>query len=97
MTSVNSKTWDRVGTVFCGVLLTALNGVLLFALFAMLVGWFFSGGEGEYGDVTLLLVLCALVVAGLTWVFVKAEWLRSWWYALPALSGAIALLLRLAL
>ena len=32
------------------------------------------------------------VTAGLTWVFVKGEWLRGWWYAIPAVLGAAALL-----
>lgn len=39
------------------------------------------------------LVLTA-VTAGLSWVFVKAEWLRRWWYAIPS-ALAVAALLRL--
>ncbi|MEU1460210.1 hypothetical protein ABZ467_05890 [Streptomyces sp. NPDC005727] len=38
----------------------------------------------------------SFVTALLTWVFVKAYWLRSWWYALPA-ALATAALLRLSL
>ncbi|MET7486010.1 hypothetical protein [Streptomyces sp. NPDC005538] len=34
------------------------------------------------------------VTAGLTWVFVKAEWSRRWWYGVPAVL-AVAALLRL--
>lgn len=41
------------------------------------------------------LVLTA-VTAGLSWVFVKAEWLRRWWYAIPA-GLAVAAVLRLTL
>ncbi|MEV6512299.1 hypothetical protein AB0M61_40115 [Streptomyces sp. NPDC051642] len=36
------------------------------------------------------------VTAGLSWVFVKAEWLRRWWYAIPS-ALALAALLRLTL
>ncbi|MEV7614940.1 hypothetical protein [Streptomyces sp. NPDC089799] len=37
--------------------------------------------------------LAAVVVTGLlSWVCVKAEWLRSWWYAIPAALALLALL-----
>ncbi|MET9129786.1 hypothetical protein [Streptomyces antibioticus] len=36
------------------------------------------------------LALSALT-ALLTWVFVKAEWLRRWWYGVPSLLAAAAL------
>ncbi|MFJ3279632.1 hypothetical protein [Streptomyces halstedii] len=36
------------------------------------------------------------VTALLTWLFVRAEWLRRWWYALPV-AFAVAALLRLTL
>ncbi|MEK8141785.1 hypothetical protein NKH18_01460 [Streptomyces sp. M10(2022)] len=36
------------------------------------------------------------LVALLTWAFVKAEWLRKWWHAIPA-ALAVAALLRLTL
>jgi hypothetical protein len=36
------------------------------------------------------------VVALLTWLFIKAKWLRKWWYAVPAVL-AVAALLRLTL
>lgn len=36
------------------------------------------------------------VVALLTWMFVKAEWLRKWWYVIPSIL-VIAALLRLTL
>jgi hypothetical protein len=36
------------------------------------------------------------VTAGLTWVFVKADWLRRWWYTVPS-ALAVAALLRLTL
>ncbi|WP_085207239.1 hypothetical protein [Streptomyces sp. Amel2xC10] len=32
------------------------------------------------------------VAAMMTWVFVRAEWLRRWWYAVPVLLAAAALL-----
>ncbi|KDQ71286.1 hypothetical protein ACFYPK_19565 [Streptomyces halstedii] len=41
------------------------------------------------------LALSALT-APLTWLFVRAEWLRKWWYAIPA-ALAVAALLRLTL
>ena len=34
------------------------------------------------------------VTAGLSWVFVKAGWLRRWWYTVPS-ALAVAALLRL--
>ncbi|MFG2377357.1 hypothetical protein ACGFY9_38580 [Streptomyces sp. NPDC048504] len=37
------------------------------------------------------LVLTA-VTAGLSWVFVKAGWVRGWWYAVPAGLAVVALL-----
>ncbi|MFG2353472.1 hypothetical protein [Streptomyces sp. NPDC048521] len=39
------------------------------------------------------MAFCA-VLALLTWVSVKPEWLRRWWYAAPAVL-ALAALLRL--
>ncbi|GAA0666328.1 hypothetical protein GCM10009535_52620 [Streptomyces thermocarboxydovorans] len=36
------------------------------------------------------------VMAFLTWVFVKAEWVRKWWYAIPTVL-AVSALLRLTL
>ncbi|MBV7674203.1 hypothetical protein STHAL_32665 [Streptomyces halstedii] len=38
----------------------------------------------------------SVLTALLAWLFVKAEWLRAWWYAVP-LALAIAALLRLTL
>jgi cytochrome bd-type quinol oxidase subunit 2 len=37
-------------------------------------------------------LLVVLVSALLTWAFVRAGWLRGWWYALPAVLAAAALL-----
>jgi len=34
------------------------------------------------------------VTTGLSWVFVKADWLRRWWYTVPSVL-AVAALLRL--
>ena len=34
------------------------------------------------------------VTTGLSWVFVKADWLRRWWYTVPS-ALAVAALLRL--
>ncbi|MFB7179431.1 hypothetical protein ACFCYI_17185 [Streptomyces sp. NPDC056257] len=39
-----------------------------------------------------LALALATVIAILTWVFVKAEWLRRWWFTLPALLACAALL-----
>ncbi|WP_329350697.1 hypothetical protein OG226_30895 [Streptomyces sp. NBC_01261] len=36
------------------------------------------------------------VTAGLSWAFVKGEWLRRWWYAIPS-ALAVAAVLRLTL
>ncbi|MFJ3660958.1 hypothetical protein ACIPPM_10880 [Streptomyces sp. NPDC090119] len=43
-----------------------------------------------------LALAISVVLALLTWVFVKAEWVRTWWYAVPAVL-AVAALLRLTL
>ncbi|MFD7407254.1 hypothetical protein ACFV7R_32330 [Streptomyces sp. NPDC059866] len=43
-----------------------------------------------------LALALAAVTAGLTWVFVKAEWLRRWWYVIPTVL-AVAAVLRLTL
>ncbi|MDF6021282.1 hypothetical protein [Streptomyces sp. JH34] len=45
------------------------------------------------GAIALIL---STVMGLLTMAFVKAEWLRKWWYAIPA-AFAIAALLRLTL
>jgi uncharacterized membrane protein required for colicin V production len=34
----------------------------------------------------------SVVTALLTWVFVRAEWLRRWWYAVPMVLAVAALL-----
>ncbi|MCP9962615.1 hypothetical protein LUX05_16790 [Streptomyces somaliensis] len=39
-----------------------------------------------------LALVLSVVTALLTWVSVKAGWLRRGWYAVPALLGAAALL-----
>ncbi len=38
----------------------------------------------------------SVVVALLTWMFIRAQWLRRWWYAIPTML-AVAALLRLTL
>ncbi|MGW2560381.1 hypothetical protein ACWCXB_14265 [Streptomyces sp. NPDC001514] len=34
----------------------------------------------------------SVVTALLSWLFVKAEWLRRWWFVLPALLAVVAIL-----
>ncbi|GAA0664738.1 hypothetical protein GCM10009535_50590 [Streptomyces thermocarboxydovorans] len=43
-----------------------------------------------------LALALSVITTMLTWVFIKAEWLRTWWYTIPAAFTA-ATLLRLTL
>ncbi len=91
---MKSQVRARLGAAFCGALLTVPNAVLAFVTLA--IGPWIPAEDSTalavYHDLALgVLVGCALVAA-LTWVFVKAQWLRSWWYALPCLLAVISLI-----
>ncbi|MCP3819857.1 hypothetical protein NLX86_17685 [Streptomyces sp. A3M-1-3] len=68
--------------------------VTFVAYMAEPVGPWDSETVAHSGFAAGLALASSLVTALLTLVFVKAEWLRRWWYAPPALL-AIAALLRL--
>jgi hypothetical protein len=92
------RSFAWVGTVVCAVILalgTLVTGYLVLIAYVVepdgpwdkqaVTNSGFSAGFGlAFSGVTALL----------TWLFVKATWLRKWWYAIPA-ALAIAALLRL--
>jgi hypothetical protein len=86
--------------VICALVLT--SGHLVAAYFTLLA--YMADPAGPWDSETVAhsnfgsgsaLALTA-VTAGLSWVFVKAGWVRRWWYAIPA-GLAIAAVLRLTL
>ncbi|MDI3402438.1 hypothetical protein [Streptomyces cavernicola] len=83
-----------MGAAVCGALLTVLNAVLAFVTLA--VGPWMPAEDAEalavYHDLALGVLLGCIPVTGLTWVFVKAQWLRPWWYALPGLLAVLSLI-----
>ncbi|WP_329106814.1 hypothetical protein [Streptomyces sp. NBC_01439] len=90
----------QIGAVVCAILLT-LGGLasgyfLLLAYAAEPAGPWDSEGVAHSHFAAGLALALAAVIALLTWVFVKAEWLRRWWLTLPALL-AFAAILRLTL
>ncbi|MFG2721387.1 hypothetical protein ACGFW5_24275 [Streptomyces sp. NPDC048416] len=91
---------DLFGTGVSAVVLTlgaAVTGYLTFLAYA-------SEPAGPWDQHTLtnghfaagLALLSSALLAMLAWVTVKAAWLRTWWYAIPA-TLAVAALLRLTL
>jgi hypothetical protein len=86
--------------VLCG--LTLLLGHLVSLYFTYLA--YMAEPDGPWDSETVahsrfasgLALTLSIVTALLTWVFIKAEWLRRWWYAPPAALG-VAALLRLTL
>ncbi|MTE17609.1 hypothetical protein F0L17_00345 [Streptomyces sp. TRM43335] len=80
----------------CAVVLTlthAVAGYLLFlAYLAGVAAPWEQDATAHSGFAAGLALAITVVTALLTWVFVKAIWLRSWWFALPALLGLAALL-----
>ena len=90
----------RIVPVICALVLT--SGHLVAAYFTLLA--YMADPAGPWDSETVAhsnfgsgsaLALTA-VTAGLSWVFVKAGWVRRWWYAIPA-GLAIAAVLRLTL
>ncbi|WP_158708562.1 hypothetical protein [Streptomyces sp. NRRL S-244] len=89
-----------MGTVVCALFL--MVGNLATGYLAMLAyaaqprGPWDSETAAHSGIAAGLALALAFVTALLTWVFVKAEWLRRVWFAIPALL-ALSVLLRLTL
>jgi len=90
----------RIASAFCALVLTL--GHLVTAYMALLT--YAADPAGPWDSETVAhsnfaagfaLALTA-VTAGLSWVFVKAGWVRRWWYAVPA-GLAVAAVLRLTL
>ncbi|WP_374771823.1 hypothetical protein OG756_40790 [Streptomyces sp. NBC_01310] len=90
----------RVGAAVCTLFLTlgnlAASYFLLLAHAAEPAGPWDSETVAHSGFAAGLALALAVVTALLTWVFVKAEWLRRWWFTLAALF-ALAAILRLTL
>ncbi|MFG2295580.1 hypothetical protein [Streptomyces sp. NPDC048603] len=86
----------RFGTAVCAVLLALahlLTGyVILIAYLVEPDGPWDSQAVTNSGFASGTALAGAAVTALLSWVFVKAEWLRAWWYALPAALALLALL-----
>ncbi|WP_030721168.1 hypothetical protein [Streptomyces sp. NRRL F-2580] len=89
-----------IGAAVCAVVLTvgsvATGYLLLLAYAAEPAGPWDSESVAHSNFAAGLALALAVVIALLTWVFVKAEWLRRWWFTLPALL-ALAAVLRLTL
>ncbi|MGV9323087.1 hypothetical protein [Streptomyces sp. NPDC003660] len=84
----------------CGLVLAAGQSaaahLTLIAYLARPAGPWDSESVAHSGFAAGLALALSVVLALLTWVFTKAEWVRTWWYAVPALL-AVAALLRLTL
>ncbi|MGN5392494.1 hypothetical protein [Streptomyces sp. JL7001] len=81
-----------VGTVFLTVGNLATGYLLLLAYAAEPAGPWDSESVAHSNFAAGLALAFAAVIALLTWVFVKAEWLRRWWFTLPALLACAAVL-----
>ncbi|MFJ7775628.1 hypothetical protein [Streptomyces yangpuensis] len=90
----------QMGAAVCTLFLTlgnlATGYLLLLAYAAEPAGPWDSESVAHSHFAAGLALAFAAVIALLTWVFVKAEWLRRWWFTLPALL-AFAAVLRLTL
>ncbi|WP_455361613.1 hypothetical protein [Streptomyces sp. SYSU K21746] len=89
---------SRVGTLSCAVVLVLMHLVTSYFVFLAYMAEPVGPWDTEtvaHSNITASLALVASVLGALlTLVSVLAQWLRRWWYALPALL-AIAALLRL--
>ncbi|WP_033317966.1 hypothetical protein [Streptomyces yerevanensis] len=88
----------RMGSAVCGFVLALPH---LVAVYFMLLAYL-ADPAGPWDSETVahsnfasgLVLVVSAVTALLTWLFVKATWLRKWWYAIPTVL-VIAALLRL--
>ncbi|MER5633214.1 hypothetical protein [Streptomyces nitrosporeus] len=94
------RTSARLGTGVCALILAL--GALVTAYTALTAYMVEPGGPWDRQAVTnaraaaTIALAFSAVTALLTWVFVKAHWLRTWWHAVSA-ALAVAALLRLTL
>lgn len=95
-----AKPLGRVGSAVCAVVLVVAHLVtaylLLRAYAAEPAGPWDRETVSHSGFAAGTALGVAAVVALLTLLFVKAQWLRRWWFAVPAVT-ALAALLRLTL
>lgn len=98
--SGQSRSFSWVGTGVCAVVLalaTLVTGyVVLTAYVVEPDGPWDEQAVTNSGFAAGIGLAFSVVMALLTWVFVKAEWLRRWWYAIPVVL-AVGALLRLTL
>lgn len=87
-----------IGSVLCGFTLAVGHFVsaylVLIAYMADPSGPWDSETVAHSNFASGLGLALTVITALMTWVFVKAEWLRRWWYAVPTVL-AVAELLRL--
>ncbi|THA86257.1 hypothetical protein [Streptomyces sp. A0592] len=87
---------QQMGSAACAVLLTLgnlLTGYLLLLAHAAEPAGPWDGEAVAHADITAALALAlAVSMALLTWVFLRAEWLRRWWLVPPALFAFDAVL-----
>ncbi|MFE7095878.1 hypothetical protein [Streptomyces erythrochromogenes] len=100
MTQQPRSASHQIGAAVCTLFLTlgnlATGYLLLLAYAAEPAGPWDSESIAHSHFAAGLALAFAAVIALLTWVFVKAEWLHRWWFTLPALL-AFAAILRLTL
>jgi hypothetical protein len=81
---------DRIGTVVCATLLALAH---LVTGYVVLVAFTAEPGTTETavhsGVASGLALVFTVVTAPLTLLFVKAGWLRAWWYLLPEVRVAL--------
>ncbi|MFD3499321.1 hypothetical protein ACFWWT_06320 [Streptomyces sp. NPDC058676] len=93
-----SRSSSRVGTAVCAVVVAL--GALVTGYVVLTAYMVEPDGPWDRQAVTNSGVAAGIglafsgVVALLTWMFVRAQWMRRWWYAIPTLL-AVAALLRL--
>jgi hypothetical protein len=87
---------SRVGTAVCAVVLALLHTVAGYLAFLAYAAGTASPWERDAaahsGFAAVLALMVVLVSAPLTRVSVRTGRLRGWWYALPAVLAAAALL-----
>ncbi|MFH9432086.1 hypothetical protein ACH4JZ_27835 [Streptomyces sp. NPDC017615] len=90
----------RIGSVLCGLVLTPGHLVTAYLVFLACVARPAGPWDSEtvaHSNFAAGFALAGSVVLGLlTWGFVKAGWVRRWWYVAPVVLG-VAALLRLTL
>ncbi|MFE8012429.1 hypothetical protein ACFU3O_06760 [Streptomyces antibioticus] len=98
--ALSPRARSGVGWLMCGLVLSAIHlttaYLVVIAYLVAPAGPWDSESVVHSNFASGFGLALSVVTALLTWVFVKAEWLRRWWYAIPVLLG-VAALLRLTL